>query len=803
MANYFTLEYESTANTSPSNVELNYGSPTSGGLTVHVSLYAGSGFTATHYKMWGLELVEGEGVVTVSGAEWIAFTDERTARLARHNNPQSAYVKFKNASETETETFQSNEVTFTFVDPIIRGDLAWESDFEELGFESASANAVKKTSAKTKVEFNKNKLTQLEFSGRDFRGLTIGSTAIYINPSSEVGQIIALDSNSYVTIEKEFDSDDVPMITVDYGDGFTTLTAYDQEIKTTVSGNNAGRVDNVSWNSETKTLSFDAYRFSTYGFATIQKVEFTNDSRTAVYTGNTATFYVYVQDTNGEPVESAPVTLSGVSGNIGTLQETPPVNTDSNGRAEFNLDVSSAGTMRFTASVDSHTVAEDFYVTGIAPVNAQRSLLTQYEQIRRSGVYSDTVSGVNTQAVAEPSTPTVSGLSDSVLEHDMNVFRTLIKQLKGTDFWFTDMPTYEDPTDTTTVKDASLHNLSENTLDAHTIILAVAENLSGTGYSLTPGDEGFLFYTGLDYATPANKVGLPIFKSTTNSGTYYDEGGLDRVVGIDVIDMDTGGEFRAANGDIVFAKFHDGADAPTGSGVGTDVYVKFYTDEGEYTTTSGDPSTVMMVFPYRKVLSDMAEHEWHRTDFISSWEGDEIITSDIKNLWSYTGSSDNESTPNWTPISGFPVVASGTTTSLRDALDAINSSIGSRTFADPTYITSGDPIADILDDLDTSMYALSQTVAGGAEKKYIVTVDQDYAAGESYTLPVGVSYTPSSAGNQQGKNLDVYLDGQLLSASTGPLGVNEDKDYAETSPTTIEFHFDIYQYSNLMFKVRT
>ena len=48
MANYFTLEYESTANTSPSNVELNYGSPTSGGLTVHVSLYAGSGFTPTH-----------------------------------------------------------------------------------------------------------------------------------------------------------------------------------------------------------------------------------------------------------------------------------------------------------------------------------------------------------------------------------------------------------------------------------------------------------------------------------------------------------------------------------------------------------------------------------------------------------------------------------------------------------------------------------------------------------------------------------------------------------------------------------
>lgn len=802
MANYFTLEYENTANTSPSNVELNYGSPTSGGLTVHVSLYAGSGFTPTHYKMWGLELVEGEGVVTISGAEWEAFTDERTARLARHNNLQSAYVKFKNSSETETETFQSNEVTFTFVEPIIAGDVAWETDFEELGFDSASANAIRKASAKTKVEFNKSKLEQLSFSGRNFSGLTIGGNAIYINPSSEIGQIIGLDDASYVSIEKEFDSDLVPMITVDYGDGFTTLTAYDQTIKTTVSGNNAGRVDNVVWNPNTKKLTFDAYKFSTYGFCTIQKLEFTENSRTGVYTGNTATFYVYVQDTNGEPVEAAPVTISGVSGNIGTLQETPPVNTDANGIAEFNLDVTSAGIMRFTASVDTFSVTEDLYITGIAPVTAQRSLLTQYEQIRRSAVYSDTVSGTNTQAVAEPTTPTVSGLSDSVLEHDMNVIRTLVKQIKGTDDWFSEVPTYQDPLDTTTDKDASLYNINGNTLDAKTAIIAVTENNSGAGYSLTPGDEGFLFNTALSYATLADRTGLPIFQSTTNSGSYYDEGGSDEVVGIDVIDVDTGASFKDTSGDIVFAKFHDGADAPTGSGVGTDVYVKFYTAAGEYTTTSGDPSTVLIVYPYRKTLADMAEHEWHRTDFISSWEGDEVITTQISDIQSYTGAANNESNPAWSYTTNYYPIVSGTE-SLLAGLNLLNTEIGSITFSESNYITSGSSIADAIDDLDTSMYALSQTVAGGVEKKYIVTVDADYVAGESYTLPVGVSYTPSSAVSQQGKNMDVYLDGQLMAASTGALGVNEDKDYAETSSTTIAFHFPIYQYSNLMFKVRT
>jgi hypothetical protein len=801
MANYFTLEYESTANTSPSNVELNYGSPTSGGLTIHVSLFAGSGFTPTHYKMWGLELVEGEGVVTASGAEWIAFTDERTARLASHNNPQSAYVKFKNASETETSTFQSNEVTFTFVDPLIRSSLTWDTSFEDLGFESASSNKVVRASVNTEVEFNKSNLDQLGFSGRDFRGLRISDDNIYIDPSSEIGQIIGLDSNNYVTIEKQFSSSDVPLIIVDPGSGFITLSTYNQGIKTTLSGTDANRVSNINWTSGTRTLTFDAHIFSTYGFATIQKLEFTDDSETGVYVGDTATFYVYVQDTNGEPVESAPVTISGVSGSIGTIQESIPVSTNASGIAEFNLDVSSAGVVRYTASVDSYSTSDDLYITGIAPVDAQRSLLTQYEQIRRSATYSDTVSGVNTQAVAEPTTPTVSGLSDSVLEHDMNVVRTLIKQIKGTSNWFDDNPTYTDPKATDTDKDANLTNFSGKTLDAKTTILAISENNSGAGYSLTPGDEGFLFTTSFDYASPTDTTGLPIFKSTTNSGTYNDEGGLDRVVGIDVIDMDTGGEFKDANGDIIFAKFHDGADH-SGSGDGVDVYVKFYTDQGEYTTISGDPSTVMIVYPYRKVLSDMEEHEWHRTDFVSSWEGDEALVSDLVDLWGYTGASNDEYNPSWTTLSGSPIVDSSLT-SLKTALDAINTQVGDRTFTEENYITSGQTISEVLDDLDTNMYDVSQSVAGGVAETYSVAIDQDYAAGTSYALPGGVSYTPSSDSGRQGKNMDVYLDGLLLSASTGTNGVNADKDYAETSTTTIELHFDIYQYSNFIFKIRT
>jgi hypothetical protein len=42
----------------------------------------------------------------------------------------------------------------------------------------------------------------------------------------------------------------------------------------------------------------------------------------------------------------------------------------------------------------------------------------------------------------------------------------------------------------------------------------------------------------------------------------------------------------------------------------------------------------------------------------------------------------------------------------------------------------------------------------------------------------------------------------MLAASSGEGGVNQDKDYAEISPTHVAFHFDVYQYSNITFQVR-
>ena len=805
MANYFTLGYESTATSSP-GVEMNYGSQYSTGLTVNVSMFAGSDFTPTEYKIWGVELVEGEGVVTISGAQWESFPSDgmRTVRLARHNDPQSAFVLFKDASTAERGPVESNEVTFDFIEPRKHASVNWKSDFEALGFESAIANTLVSNAYSAEVEFNKNKLGQLRFNNYDFTGLKIEEETVYINPSSDIGQLIGLDNNSYVTITKVFAADDVPMVKVDYGSGFYTLSTYDQGIKTTVSGENAGRISNINWDAGTRTLTFDAYKFSTYGYTIINKVEFTADSETGVYTGDDAVFRVFVQDSNGEGVENAPVTVSGSGDNVGTVVS-GTVETDAFGYAEFTLNTTSPGSVTYEANVDGvYFTDPDLTIQVLDTSATQRSLLTQYEQIHRTATYDDAIADVNNASVAEPTSTTASGSADSVLEHDLNVLRTILKQFKGSTDWYSDPGTYFDPTDTdaanTQNKDLNMTNIKNTTTDSVTIIGSVEDNNSGNGFNIGSGDAGFLYSTTSVYAKPDDRRGLPIYQSTTNSGSYWDEGeSNNRIVGIDLIDTDTGSEFVDASDNIIYAKFHDGADHG-GTGEGTDVYVKFYTDAGPYTWTASDPANILFVFPYRKVMNEVEEYEWQRTNFIASWEGDQELVEDITNLWAYTGASNNETDPAWTVVSGLPIV--DTEDSLKAALESLNDELGSFTYTEQNYLTDGDQVTTALDKLDQSIYDVSQTAAAGVAEKYIEVVTSDITAGTAHQLPIGLTYTPDSTTGQVGSNMDVFLDGQLLAASTGEAGANEDRDYSETSPTHITFHFDVYQYSNITYKIR-
>lgn len=441
------------------------------GLDVDVQLKEPSGWTSTHYKLWNIN-----GVTTSGAASWVTFSGSGSGNmevadqtLIEQSGKQYIYGQFKDATH-ETGAVTSSGVTFSWTNPTIHSSVAWQDAWSTLNYGSAGSATLKNTTYNTDVVLSKSNVPGLRFGGQNFSDIQITANSIIGSSSSYIGGLLAANASAKLGITKVFSTDATPLVWVDKdGDGTRiTLTQYDGSAKTGLGGDYTERVENYSWNSGTKTLTFDVKKFSQYGFTTIDTVEFTDDSTTGGYNGNSITIKVEVKDTLGEGVEGAPVTISKVSGDaIGNFSSNP-VNTDANGIASFTLNLTSVGAATYDAYVDTIHSADDQY-TWCLDYNADigRSLLRQYEQIRWSATYDDTVANVNTSAVAEP---TVTSGSEMRLEPDMNVLRTLTKQVKGTTNWYDDLGMYFDPTNTTSgsdnLKQMSLENIKGKTLDS-------------------------------------------------------------------------------------------------------------------------------------------------------------------------------------------------------------------------------------------------------------------------------------------------------------------------------------------------
>jgi len=425
-----------------------------------------------------------------------------------------------------------------------------------------------------------------------------------------------------------------------------------------------------------------------------------------------------------------------------------------------------------------------------------RSLLDQLTQIRGSSTYSDSVVNATISDVAEP---TVSG----TLEEDLNIFRTLMKGLKGTTNWFGDLGQYFDPTDTdagnATNKDLNLSNISSNTVDSKTVIVAVSADNSGAYYTVSGTDTGVLLSTTAVYATPIDRRGLPIFASVVNTGSYWDEGGSDNVCRIDVLNTINDAQFTDGT-DLIYAKFHDGADF-AGTGTGTDAYIRFYKNGSPCDLSGTGVTSVKFIYPLRRVMSEMQEYEWLRTDFVDSWEGDVELIEDIVNLWSYTGSGDNvDDASGWTNTAAYYALQSDPN-NLWAAIDLLNDEIGDRDYLEENYISSGEDIADSLDKLDQNLKDVADSIVCSPQK-YIEQISGIIPKNVLHPLPYSISYIPFSTVGQEGNNMDVYVDGQLLAADTGVAGVNADRDYGETTTSGITFRFNVRSDSNVTYIVR-
>jgi hypothetical protein len=100
-------------------------------------------------------------------------------------------------------------------------------------------------------------------------------------------------------------------------------------------------------------------------------------------------------------------------------------------------------------------------------------------------------------------------------------------------------------------------------------------------------------------------------------------------------------------------------------------------------------------------------------------------------------------------------------------------------------------------------------VEAGVGDKYVESVASEISKNVAHTIPAGITggYTPDSTAGREGKNMDVFVDGQLLAASTGDAGANADRDYKEethgvSGATTITFLFDIQAGRNITYIVR-
>jgi hypothetical protein len=459
-----------------------------------------------------------------------------------------------------------------------------------------------------------------------------------------------------------------------------------------------------------------------------------------------------------------------------------------------------------------------------------RSLLSQLEQIAGSYQYDDIISGINTGSVSEPADSTVSGS----LEYDLNIVRAHLRQIKDWDNdWYDPLSTYDLAVDGTTVS-GSLKELASpshgtgNVLDAKSIILPVERPLNGTFITVSGGATGVLEGITTQYADSTDRRGLPIYDSVGN--VYYDEGGSDNVVRIDVLDSSTGQEFTGSNGEVVFARFHDGADF-AGTGDGTDVYVRFYTVSGTYSWDAGDPASIKIVYPQRKILSEMEEWEWLRTDFVSSWEGDVELIEDIYNLWQFTGAGDGITSPTWNNTTAYymldgnpsdleagindindgigdrdfttgnyyAIQADGQT--ITQTLEDLNLAIGDRDYTEENYVTDGETLTASIDALDMALWDLETTVSGvAAPQKYVYTTPTPIPKNTLWNLKYSTTYTPFSSDTQPGKNMDVYVDGQLLAADYSTAG---DNDYEETTASGITFHFRVRRKSNITWVIRS
>jgi len=387
---------------------------------------------------------------------------------------------------------------------------------------------------------------------------------------------------------------------------------------------------------------------------------------------------------------------------------------------------------------------------------AIKSLLSQARQIRASKSFADIDLGVD-----NPSRKTlVEG--QEYLEQDMNVIRSMIKDITGTLEW-QDLPstTLSDLALTADKKVLQPVQYSQNGVNGTSVVSTLGVSIPGSTNTTSTQDIGYVID---DTATPAvnSKARITLRDKVTNQILV-----------------------NAAENEIYGIASNDGFDK---------VKVSFFTDVNGTATPATVTGDVEMILPYREKLDSISEESLlinagfagavgafelgdrvyvdvdNNGTPVFSFVDDEDITTTINKIAAVTG-ADKILGDNISNVSG---ITSSNNTTFKT--DNINSNL-----------QDGDTLISAISKLDTLSNTLKDQIANVSGDEVSEILAANLAQGTEYTLPNSKTYL-----NTDKDAITVFLNGVKLASDLvigdGSIG---NGDYTPFSTTTIKFNLPL------------
>lgn len=365
-------------------------------------------------------------------------------------------------------------------------------------------------------------------------------------------------------------------------------------------------------------------------------------------------------------------------------------------------------------------------------------------------------------------------------QDDFNYARSDRQNIKGTSNFWDDVPSYTTPRGNTVI--ANLQNLAGKGIDSKGFILPKIKR----GVSMANSNDGYVTieHTGaMQHSTDADRKGIPCFDGDNDfAGSYA-------ACYVEIVDAETENEFVTADGYKIFGITR------AGNAVSPDQVevvlkkVQFGQDLSSSVSYNWDlgSKSVNMSFGFYDVIEDIEEDAFRRVEVLGlASDGD--LRRDVNDLQAAVGLADNtdhlvlthsqEANYSFKDLSATPTVV--------DALEALNESVGDRTYTGQ-YLTSGETIVD-------SLIALRDEIINAQVVRYTMTVSAGgVAAFTNVTVPAASGYTMDG-----GNGMWVFTRGLLRS----PGLISEGGDYQEVDTNTIKFYTNLYEGDHINFFVR-